>query len=246
MNDRGAVRCYITCMAITLVSKSGNAKTGFVGATYRKVGETCPSTCAHLVSNSCYALTSFTGITQRRSDRSEFDGMNYAAFITGLTDKQLSKIGNTVRLHVSGDFFYQDGIDTVYVQGVKTAHTMNPHVLGYTYTHRWQDFGAYNWPANLVVNASCDTLEDIHAAQAAGWPTVTTTGPNDTRKRWEDEGVTFLTCPAQTANLTCAQCRLCMKSDRKFTIVFRAHGTSKNKVKDVVNHLQGLDELTMS
>jgi hypothetical protein len=37
-----------------------------------------------------------------------------------------------------------------------------------------------------------------------------------------------------------------MKKDRKFTIAFRAHGTSKAKVKDVVNHIQGLEEMLMA
>lgn len=232
-------------MGILLVKKSGNAKTGFVGASYRKVGDTCPSTCSHLVSKGCYALTSFTGMHQRNATPDPFDGMAYHAFITALTPKQLAKIGNTVRLHVSGDFFFEDKIDELYVRGVKLAHIDNPNVLGYTYTHRFQDFGEYNWPDNLVINASCDTLEDIKTAQALGWPTVTTTGPSDTRKRWEQDGVTFLTCPAQTAGITCAVCRLCMKKERKFTIAFRAHGATKNKVKDVVNHIQGLEELSM-
>jgi len=235
-------------MAIKTVEKSGNTKTGFVGATYRKVGETCPSTCSHLLNRACYALSSFTGIHQNASPRDPFDGMRYFEFIEGLSKspKKLAKIGGTVRLHVSGDFFFNDEIDTPYVTGVKLAHATFPNVLGYTYTHRFSDFGEYDFPENLVVNASCDTMSDIHAAQAQGWPTVTTTGADDTRKRWEQEGVTFLTCPAQTAGLTCAQCRLCMKKDRKFTIAFRAHGTAKKRVKDVVSHIQGLEEMVMA
>lgn len=235
-------------MGIKTVEVSGNAKIGFMGATYRKVGETCPSTCSHLLSKSCYALSSFTGMHQRNAVRDAFDGMTYYDFIKTLSEspKKLAKIRNTVRLHVSGDFFFGDEIDTAYVNGVKLAHETFKNILGYTYTHRYSDFGAYNWPENLVVNASCDTVQDIKTAQALGWPTVTTTNANDTRKRWEQDGVTFVTCPAQTANLTCDQCRLCMKKDRKFTVAFRAHGASKKKVKDVVNHIQGLDELVMS
>jgi len=235
-------------MGIRLVEKSGNAKTGFVGATYRKVGETCPITCAMLISKACYALTSFTGMHQRDAVRDAFDGMAYYDFIKGLASspKKLAKIGSTVRLHVSGDFFYNDQIDEPYVKGVKMAHADFPQVLGYTYTHRYGDFGAYPFGGNLVVNASCDTLEDVKRAQALGWPTVTTTNADDTRKRWQQDGVDFVTCPAQTANLTCAQCRLCMKSERKFTVVFRAHGTAKKKVKDVVNHINGLEELILA
>lgn len=237
-------------MGIKTVDKSGNAKTGFVGATYRKVGETCPSTCSHLISKSCYALSSFTGMHQRDAGWDAFDGMTYYNWVASYTPKQLAKIGNTIRLHVSGDFFYGDTLDTQYIQGVVKAHEDFPGILGYTYTHRYQDFGGYNFPENLIVNASCDTLEDIHAAKAQGWPTVTTTSADDTRKRWEQEGVIFLTCPAQTTAksakpLTCADCRLCMKP-RKFTIAFRAHGASKKRVKDVVNHIQGLEELSLS
>lgn len=242
------VGVYILVMAITLVEKSGNTKTGFVAATYRTVGETCPSTCSHLLSKSCYAMSSFTGMTQRRSNHDPFDGMRYFEFIKELASspKKLAKIGATVRLHVSGDFFYQDKVDTQYVEGVKLAHKTFPGVLGYTYTHRYSDFGAYDFPDNLVVNASCDTIEDIHAAQALGWPTVTTTDADDTRKRWKQDGVEFVTCPAQTANLKCAQCRLCMKKDRKFTVVFRGHGTSKKRVQDVVNHINGLEGMVMA
>ncbi len=235
-------------MTIICVEKSGNSKTGFVGATYRRVGESCPSTCSHLISKSCYAMTSFTGMTQRRANRSEFDGMIYYNFVKGLAEnpRKAAKINNTIRLQVSGDLFYEDKPDELYITGIRKAHEDFPQMLGYTYTHRYTDFGEYDWPENLVVNASCDTVEDIKQAQALGWPTVTTTSADDTRKRWKQDGVDFVTCPAQTANLQCAQCRLCMKKDRKFTVVFRAHSSAKKKVVDVVNHIQGLEEMVMA
>jgi hypothetical protein len=35
-------------------------------------------------------------------------------------------------------------------------------------------------------------------------------------------------CPAQTKGLTCEQCRLCARPNRKSTVAFVVHGSGKN------------------
>lgn len=190
-------------------------------------------------------MTSYTGITQRRSDRSEMDGMKYYSFIETLANspKVLKKTHGIVRLHVSGDLFYNDAPDEIYIKGVKLAHETFPQIKGYTYTHRYSDMGTYDFPANLTVNASCDTWDEVAEAKSKGWPTVTVIPMTETRKRFKQPAMLgeemvmldVVVCPNQTVGLTCNDCKLCMKKDRPFVVAFMAHGSAKRIVSERVS-----------
>lgn len=211
---------------------SGNAK--LVGdrkdvlfyATYREVGTTCPTTCP-LLNAGCYAQAGNVAI-QMRGRVSDADGDVYL--------RELARIphGATMRLHVSGDVLKDgdangsDTLDVDYLNALIEGAVSRPDVTFYGYTHAWRliDRDTFAFPDNFVLNASCDTPDDVAEARAAGWDT-TTVWPQDVQGKRHG---TTVVCPNQTVGLSCADCRLCMKSSRPLTVAFLAHGASKNKV----------------
>jgi hypothetical protein len=50
------------------------------------------------------------------------------------------------------------------------------------------------------------------------------------------DGVTFVTCPAQTDQpLTCSECGLCSQAKRQCVVMFKAHGNAKRHVSTLVS-----------
>jgi hypothetical protein len=43
-------------------------------------------------------------------------------------------------------------------------------------------------------------------------------------------GIPIVICPAQTSDVSCDQCRLCQKRDRKSVVGFLAHGTASKRL----------------
>jgi hypothetical protein len=92
-------------------------------------------------------------------------------------------------------------------------------------------------------NASCDTLEDVEVARAAGWSTVivdadgslpgTTVG--DSRR---------VSCPFETQGRQCIDCRLCSRTTRPSTVVFQAHGTRRRAARAAIGQLRKRDGAT--
>lgn len=204
----------------------GNVKGALFYATYREVGATCPSTCP-LLNAGCYAQSGPTAL-QARGRSSDSDG---AIFL-----RELARIphGATVRLHVSGDVLTggdangSSTLDVAYLDALVDGARSRPDVTFFGYTHAWRliDRARFVFPTNFVLNASCDTPEDVAEARATGWDTCTVWPHDVTGKRHGDTVV----CPNQTVGLSCAECRLCMKPNRPLTVAFLAHGVSKKKV----------------
>lgn len=209
------------------VLNSENAKVGLMSATYRSVGETCSDLCALLHTNTCYALFGNVALHQRKSSHDVFDGMRHYNFVKDLP------AGRLLRLHVSGDFFYQNEVDRDYLKAVVQSGHDFPEVKQYTYTHDIVKFDqalkdeGLTLPKSLTVNASCDTWEQVKAYQELGYPTVITLPHTESRKSFKQDGMQVTVCPSQLQDITCAQCGLCMLQNRKTTIGFLAHGTRK-------------------
>ena len=108
----------------------GNAKTA-AGGTYRKVGETCPTTCPqHGV---CYAKNGKVGMQQARSV------LDASAAWIGMARAIVMTNGRTIRLHVSGDFGvdWMDAHNVVhgYVEIARTMQSLREGAVAWTYTH---------------------------------------------------------------------------------------------------------------
>jgi len=137
--------------------------------------------------------------------------------------------GGAVRLNVSGDLFAPDGsLDGAYAAAASTLAADRPDVSAWTYTHGWRVLPADPVPG-VVVNASCETAEDLEQAAAAGWPTVVvdTGGPGSLVGR-TIAGRRVVTCPAAVpgSSRDCESCRLCARGSRRSTVAFPTHGSA--------------------
>ena len=110
---------------------------------------------------------------------------------------------------------------------------------GFTYTHHKLDVGLNTWyiaTANqlgFTVNVSTESKDDAVTAFNKGLPAVVVV-PSDHADSAEHDGVKFMTCPAQTRDITCAECGLCSQSQRQCVVMFKAHGNAKRHVSELV------------
>jgi hypothetical protein len=204
---------------LKVVPNGANAKLGpGVGTTYRPVGITCPNTCP-LLGNGCYAQRGRVAIQQSRSATDDHDLMTLA--------------GNTLVRHlVSGDWLKtsKNGkkiIDRELIRGVFALHSRAPWLRGWGYTHareQWTKAGISpaDFPANLKVLASCDTVEEKTAHNAAGWRTARVI--EELTDRLPDE----LVCPVDAAKrkgipqerrTNCARCKACFDTDKNIAFL---------------------------
>lgn len=207
-------------MRTLVVLDSGNAKTGRATVTYR-TQDTCPTSCP-LMGAGCYARGRIFGIPARLG--AESDG-KYAA-IRALVDTMPQ--GGIFRANVSGDVLGDDGeLDQPYVDALSSVAAARQDTAVFTYSHAWRQLSPDVAPG-VAVNASCDSPADIEEAVAAGWPTVVTdSGGDDSIIGQTIAGRKVVQCPAQTKGLTCEQCRLCARPERKSTVAFVVHGSGK-------------------
>ena len=203
---------------ITLTKRdSENAKLGSnVRATYRKVGETCPSDCDLLETGICYALQGPVAIHAEKSPPSHEDADRLLQYLQSLPG------GKKIRHHVSGDLFRNDEPDIPYVWSLLVGHANRPDVEGWMYTHGWKRLSAHvlNLPESLTVNASCDTLEEAQKAVHRGWPTTVVLQEEVDEL---SDGTPIVICPNQTDGVTCSECGLCMQGQRKSVVGFLEH-----------------------
>ena len=184
-------------------------------ASYRAVGPTCPSSCP-LLDNGCYAQGGRVAMQQR--DRYGLDdGTVHREACRSLPQ------GAIVRLHVSGDVMLNDELDEPYLLDLILAANERPDITFYGYTHAWRviDRDRFPFPANLVINASCESFEDAEEAKGLGWD-VTVVVPSTTA--WRRQELTVI-CPEQSSGISCYDCRLCMKPGRRLDVAFKAHGS---------------------
>lgn len=202
-----------------VVAGSRNGKTGACAVTYR-TAESCPPECP-LRGAGCYARGRIFGIPARLG--LEEDGSSYAA-VRALVGTPADP---PVRANVCGDVLTAEGEpDRPYLAALAEVASSGRPV--FTYTHAWRRLSPQDAPG-VTVNASCDSAEDISAAVAAGWPTVVTdTGDADTLIGSTVAGRRVVQCPAQDREgLTCAQCRLCARPERRSTVAFVVHGSGR-------------------
>ena len=187
-------------------------------ATYREVGPTCPRSCPLI--DACYAKQGRVNLHQRGASSLD-DGSIYRDWVRTLPQDAM------VRLHVSGDIMRPDGSDTPdgpYLDAMAEAAEERPDVVAYGYTHAWRDVPSSINRPNLVINASCDTAEDIEDARAAGWDVVTVV---PSTVQWRRRG-DVVVCPQQTSGIPCDKCRLCMRPNRRLVVAFKAHGVKRS------------------
>lgn len=212
-------------MQTHVVLKSSNRKLGKMAATYR-TQDSCPRSCP-LLDNGCYATGRIFSIPKR------FGSDDYAP-LRDLVDT-LPENG-ALRLNVSGDVLLSDGSpDHDYIDAANFVAERRPDVTIWSYTHAWRTLtpGMFRF----VVNASCETIEDVLEAQALGWQTVIVDDGSITGSKIDDRNV--ISCPAETRDVTCDDCRACGADTRTRPVIsFNIHGATRAKARATIERVR--------
>ncbi len=146
---------------------------------------------------------------------------------------QVRRLAEALRLHTGGDC----KTDEAALILSDACREWLGHV--WTYTHAWRVVARRSW-GDVSVLASCETSEDALRAIERGYaPELTVPEHPANGKAWSDEnGITWIPCPAQTNDTNCVRCGLCFDDrallGRRAGIAFEAHGRAKRQVQQVV------------
>jgi hypothetical protein len=223
---------------VHLTARSGNAKTGDIPVTYRPM-TTCEPTCPFLPTGAvggCYGTGRIFGMAAK-----------YAATVTlDSLRAKLSKRNPAARFmrdRVVGDVINPDGtIAHGYIRAIAIV-AREASLIPFGYTHAWRRMTSDDVrtiaDTGYVMNASCESREDVRHAVSLGMPTVIASDiVEDGETFTRPDGVTLrvVTCPAQTReDVTCASCGLCARADRRAVVRFNIHGTAKRRAAHAVD-----------
>lgn len=218
-------------MFITLNSK--NAKLGNCAASYLPIKQTCPSSCP-LKDGICYAKYSYVGMHQQKLSKKL---NNYCGFdIVRMEAREIKSLGpnakgKSLRLHVSGD-----------VKTDKMAKLLGDAVKFWdgkvwSYSHSWRTISRKSF-GSISVLASVETFAEAKQALKKGYAPAISVPFHDNPKAYNVDGLKIIPCPAQTKDITCEQCKLCMQDkmllNQNAVIAFALHGVGKKKQLKVI------------
>ena len=217
-----------------ITPKSKNAKVGKMAVT-TSTATTCPSACPFR-DNGCYAESGPLKLHWLKVTKGE-RGDDWSTFLDKI--KELPA-GSKWRHNQAGDL---PG-DTQDLDSTKCADLAraNEGKRGFTYTHydvldNFQNAIIVNSMNNLgfTVNVSANNLDhadklcDLNIA-----PVATVLPIEQTTNTVTPKGRKVVVCPATYKDdVSCADCMLCEKRDRKVIVGFPAHGTSKKKASAI-------------
>lgn len=221
-----------------LTAFSANKKTGLMPVSTSDI-KTCPDACP-LKAAGCYAKSGPLAIHWKKVSSGE-RSINWQDFLNKI--RKLDK--NALWRHnQAGDLIgSNDEIDT---KALKELVNANNRRRGFTYTH---------YPMNnknnieavkhanengFTVNLSANTIKhaDVLKRVTKNVPIVVILPMDAPKVQVSPEGNKIVVCPAQTREkVNCATCKLCAIPDRSYIIGFKAHGTQKNRVNEIVNSL---------
>ena len=199
------------------LSREGGPK---VSATQVSISSTCPNACA-MKDNGCYAQMGRDGLTVRRLDAAKAKPSEAGkaearviacAFPDGVPQDG-ARGGRDLRLHVSGD-----AANVTHAKGLaRSVKVLKARGLGsaWTYTHRWRTIPAKVW-GPIATLASCDSPSELPAAFAAGYVPALTVARFEKPTAYPLGDFKLIPCPAQTRDVKCIECRLCI--DRHDTL----------------------------
>ncbi len=228
-------------MHVALTIKSGNRKVGPIPVSTTEEGS-CPTSCP-LQGTDCYARFGPLGMHWRkimeggRGTKWTLFCRAVAAFATGQIWRH-NQAGDLPKLEVPADY---DGPDRIDAELAFELSKASEHTNGWTYTHYdpTDSFNAsviqeMNDVPGLTVNLSADSLVEADEYAALNIAPVTVILPKDAPLLGNKTpgGLPVVVCPAQNeaADVSCDQCPLCRKRDRKSIVGFLAHGTAKKRL----------------
>lgn len=243
----------MSALKMILLPESSNAKTGDIIQSY-SARSTCPESCA-FKHNGCYADGYYTRKQWERCEDKQDKRyiINGDHLRLGLLEGAFNKLRKDpsrsilFRHNVAGDIAIE-GTSIIDVNRVNTIakaieganKVVGEIVKGYTYTHCTIDLNASDVihdaaSKGFLINASCETAEEVRNAKALGINSViASVDPKETEKELKAMGLHGVQCPAQTKEgVSCDTCRLCAR-DRKAVVIFGVHGTASKKASRVI------------
>ena len=217
-----------------ITPKSKNAKVGKIPVT-TSTATTCPTACP-FKDNGCYAESGPLKLHWLKVTKGE-RGDDWSTFLDKI--KELPD-GSKWRHNQAGDL---PG-DTQNLDDVKCVELAkaNEGKRGFTYTHydvldNLQNAITVNIMNHLgfTVNVSANNLR--HADKLCDLdiaPVATVLPIEQTTNTVTPKGREVVVCPATYKDdVSCADCMLCEKRDRKVIVGFPAHGTSKKRAAEI-------------
>ena len=217
-----------------ITPKSKNAKVGKMAVT-TSTATTCPAACP-FKDNGCYAESGPLKLHWLKVTKGE-RGDDWSTFLDKIKDLPA---GSKWRHNQAGDLpgDTQDLDSTKCVDLAKA----NEGKRGFTYTHydvldNFQNAITVNIMNHLgfTVNVSANNLD--HADKLCDLdiaPVATVLPIEQTTNTVTPKGRKVVVCPATYKDdVSCADCMLCEKRDRKVIVGFPAHGTSKKKASAI-------------
>lgn len=200
--------------------KSNNKKTGPIPVTTTE-RSTCPPSCSWY-DKGCYAKYGPLGMHWDKVSKGE-RGYSWDQFLGWVKD--LPK-GTLWRHNQAGDLpGIEEDID---IEACIDLAMASQHTMGFTYTHKWDGNEEVIELLNdlgFTVNTSCDTYEEAKLSMHMGLPTTVMLSPD------MPEDFPVARCPAEYKDTSCAQCKLCARSNRKVAVGFTPHGAGKKHVE---------------
>jgi hypothetical protein len=223
------------------VEVSGNKKIGRVSVINAPFS-TCHTDCPWL-NNGCYASYGPVSIQERKLDHSA-SPLEVAREEARLMGEL--KSGLDLRLHVFGDSRTRAGTKILARAAREYMKRWGKKI--WTYTHAWRRVQSEDW-GQISVLASCETADHVREAWSRGYAAAIVVDSHPGEKAYLIDGIKVIPCPAESREVTCESCRLCMNSDRlrenKLAIGFSAHGSGAKRVKNTLSAMnaQSISEL---
>lgn len=244
-------------MNFQFTKKSSNSKIGAIPCTVSPRA-TCPDTCQHKLDNTCYYETGFyTKLNWNKLDSGE-RGASFDSMVDNIAKLKPStlwryNVGGDLMPRINE----KRVISYIHLEKIVIA---NNGKRGFTYTHHDMSIELNRFAVQFAnkrgftINLSADSFDQVDKYKAFNIAPVVTTLPieygrkadkrgnytetmADYRTRLKSlktttsAGNSITVCPAVNAdNITCENCQLCARSNRKTVVGFPAHGTRKNSV----------------
>lgn len=217
------------------IKSSGNSKTGKVDAVYSPIANTCPS--CPLKDKLCYAQLSFVGFTNTRLEKAcaGESAVSVAKQIAAEIDTaRKDPKGIKLRLFVSGDSKTIRGSRIINAAVGRFKSRGGGAV--WSYTHAWKHVPRDAW-SNVSILASVSNIAEADKAFTRGYAPAMVVTEFESERAYTMAGsdIRWIPCPAQTKNVSCDDCGLCMNAsrleDERMGILFLAHGPRAKKFK---------------
>ena len=222
-----------------LTRMSSNKQLGVIPCSTSEA-TTCPDSCP-FKAKGCYASAGFYTSQHWRKITEKTRGTNWQEFCKSVASLP---IGQLWRHNVAGDLGKDpNNKDNINLEELKELIKANKGRKGYTYSH--YSLNEHNKAALLeanrqgfTINASCETLEAVDEAKAAGLPAVVVVDSSKPTPKTTPQGHKIVQCPATCSNTTCALCGLCAQpSESRPAVAFPSHGSQKKAVNELLEAL---------